>query len=232
MSLKYELDSLEGVDESVSALYEKSGDKFRLKVEGVPQGEDVSGLKAKVSELLAESKESKRKAKEAEDAAQAAADEAARKGGNVEALEKSWKDKLSKREAELSDAIKSRDSQLYDLTVNAEARRIASDLAVPGSADVLVPHIKSRLKYEDGKLAVLDNEGKPSAMTPDELSKEIASNKAFAPLIVATHATGGGASGSKGAGGANLNRASMSPAEKREYIDKHGQESYLKLPKE
>ena len=96
-----------------------------------------------------------------------------------------------------------RDAQLFDLTVNAEARRIAGELAIPGSADVLLPHIKARLKYDSGKVTVLDAEGKPSASTPAELAKEIASNKAFAPLIVASLANGGGASGSRGGGAAH-----------------------------
>lgn len=199
--LKYEVDSLAGLDEGVAALYEERDGKYRLKIDGVP---DVSGLKAKVDELLAEKKEAARKAKEAEEAARKAAEEAARKSGDVEALERSWQEKLAKREAELAEALKARDAQLYELTVNAEARRIASELAVPGSADVLLPHIKQRLKYEDGKLQVLDPEGKPSALTTDELAKEIAANKAFAPLIVASMASGGGAGGAKGGGAAQL----------------------------
>src|SRR5690606_28444155 len=127
----------------------------------------------KNDELIAEKREAQRKAKEREEAAAQAAAEAAAKAGDVEALNKSWEAKLAKREAELAEALKARDSQLMDLTVGATAQRLASDLAVPGSADVLLPHIKSRLRYEDGKTIVLDAEGKPSASTVDELANEI-----------------------------------------------------------
>lgn len=163
----------------------------------------IEALKAKNEELLTEKKTAQQKAREEAEARQKAADEAAAKNGDVEALTKSWQDKLAKREAELCEAIKARDAQLVDLTVNATAQRIAADLAVPGSADVLLPHIKSRLAYQDGKLAVMDHEGKPSASTVEELAKEIANDKRFAPLIVASMANGGGASGSKGGGAAN-----------------------------
>lgn len=212
MALKLELDTLDGVDESIAGLYEQKGDKYRLKVEGV---EDVSGLKAKIAELLGEKKEAERKAREREEAAAQAAAEAAAKAGDVEALNKSWEAKLAKREAELAEALKARDSQLVDLTVGATAQRLASDLAVPGSADVLLPHIKSRLRYEDGKTIVLDADGRPSAFTVDELANEIRNDSRFKPLIVASMADGGGASGSRGGGAASKNLTEQALALKR-----------------
>lgn len=167
--------------------------------------EAVGPLKAKNEELLGETKAAKAKAREEAEARQKAADEAAAKNGDVDALNKSWEAKLAARETELAGEVSARDAQLLDLTVNAEARRIASELAIPGSADVLLPHIKARLKYENGKVTVLDTEGKPSASTPAELAKEIANDKRFAPLIVASLANGGGASGSKGGRAADKN---------------------------
>lgn len=60
-----------------------------------PKSDDVSGLKKKVDELLAEKKAADSKRKEAEEAARKAAEEAARKSGDVGALEKSWADKFA-----------------------------------------------------------------------------------------------------------------------------------------
>lgn len=162
----------------------------------------IDALKAKNEELITEKREAQRKAKEREEAAAQAAAEAAAKSGDVEALNKSWQEKLAARETEWSEAMKSRDSQLVDLTVGATAQKLASDLAVPGSADVLLPHIKSRLRFEDGKTVVLDSEGKPSASTVDELANEIRNDSRFKPLIVASMADGGGATGSRGGGAA------------------------------
>lgn len=206
MALKYQIDSLEGLDDSVKSLYTEKGGKYVLGIEGLPDTGELDGLKKKVDELLNEKKEANKKAKEAEEAAARAAEEAARKSGDVAALEKSWKDRLAKREAELSAQIEQLNGNITSLTVGQTATKLAAELAVQGSADVLLPHISSRLKSElrDGKAVtvVLDKDGKPSAMTVDELKNEFVSNKAFAPLIAGSKASGGGADGGGQGGGA------------------------------
>ncbi|MEN5136096.1 MULTISPECIES: hypothetical protein [unclassified Pseudomonas] len=208
--LKFQLDTLEGVDEAVRALYTEKDGKFVLGIEGLPQQEDVSGLKAKNAELLAEKKEIERKAREAEDAARLEREEAARKSGNVEELERSWTEKFTRREAELTGTLEQEratlSGQIRDLTVGRTATDIASALAVQGSAKALLPHIERRLSVEqrDGKpvVVVLDAQGKLSAATLDELKAEIANDAAFAPLIAGSKASGGGAGGAGTGGGA------------------------------
>jgi len=219
MALKYQVDSLEGLDDSVKSLYTEKGGKYVLGVEGLPDTGELDGLKKKVDELLTEKKEATKKAKDAEEAAARAAEEAARKAGDVSALEKSWQDKLAKREAELQAQIDQLNGSVTNLTVGQTATRLAAELAVPGSADVLLPHISSRLKTElrDGKpvTVVLDKDGKPSAMTVDELKNEFASNQAFAPLIVGSKASGGGANGGGQGGGAAKGNMGGSPEERK-----------------
>jgi hypothetical protein len=208
--LKFQLDSLEGVDESVRALYTEKDGKFVLGIEGLPQHEDVSGLKAKVDELLGEKKLAEKKAREAEELARTEREEAARKSGNVEELERSWSEKYNRREAELNGTLEQERStlsgQIRDLTVGRTATDIASALAIPGSAKALLPHIERRLSVEqrDGKpvVVVLDQQGKLSAATLDELKAEFANDTAFAPLIAGSKASGGGAAGAGGGGGA------------------------------
>ena len=102
MTLKFQLDTLEGVDETTQAMYIEKEGKYFLNVEGLPQPEDVSGLKSKVQELLDEKKAADKARKEAEDAARLEREESARKSGNVEELEKSWSEKYNRREAELN----------------------------------------------------------------------------------------------------------------------------------
>jgi len=205
MALQYQLDSLDGVDESLQPFYTEKEGKFVLGIEGLPKQEDISGLKSKVDELLAEKKAVTQKAKEAEEAAARAAEEAARKGGDTEALDKSWQDKYSKREQELQAAIDALSGSVTTMTVDSVAMQMASELAVEGSAKVLLPHIKARLAAEqrDGKYvtAVRDANGKPSASTLDDLKNEISSDPAFAHVIVGSRATGGGANGSNRSGG-------------------------------
>lgn len=231
MNLKYKIDSLDGLDENLAALYEKDGDGYRLKVDGIPQGEDVSGLKAKVEELLAEKKAAAQKAREAEEAARRAAEEAARKNGDIEALEKSWREKLERREKELLGKINELESGITAMTVDTVAAKLANELAVQGSADVLLPHIKARLAVEqrDGKYVtvVRDAEGKPSAATIDDLKNEFSSNPAFAPVIAGSRATGGGASGSAG-GGASKKFSELSERERVE-LYRRNPEEYRRL---
>jgi hypothetical protein len=210
MGLKYQLDTLEGVDDTVRALYTEKDGKFVLGIEGLPQPEDVSGLKSKVEELLGEKKAAEKARKDAEDQARLEREEAARKSGNVEELECSWSEKYNRREAELNGTLEQErttlSTQIRDLTVGRTATDIASALAIPGSAKALLPHIERRLSVEqrDGKpvVVVLDQQGKLSAATLDELKAEFANDTAFAPLIAGSKASGGGAGGAGGGGGA------------------------------
>ncbi|NMY32913.1 hypothetical protein HBR94_15550 [Pseudomonas sp. WS 5412] len=210
MGLKYQLDTLDGLDDSVKSLYTEKEGKFVLGIEGLPQPEDVSGLKAKVDELLGEKKAAEKARKDAEEQARLEREEAARKSGNVEELEKSWSEKYNRREAELNGMLEQErgtlSTQIRDLTVGRTATDIASALAIPGSAKALLPHIERRLSVEqrDGKpvVVVLDQQGKLSAATLDELKAEFANDTAFAPLIAGSKASGGGAAGAGGGGGA------------------------------
>ncbi|UVK96458.1 hypothetical protein [Pseudomonas sp. B21-048] len=210
MGLKYQLDTLDGVDDTVRALYTEKDGKYVLGIEGLPQPEDVSGLKSKVQELLDEKKAADKARKDAEDQARLEREENARKSGNVEELERSWSEKYNRREAELNGTLEQErgtlSAQIRDLTVGRTATDIASALAIPGSAKALLPHIERRLSVEqrDGKpvVVVLDQQGKLSAATLDELKAEFANDTAFAPLIAGSKASGGGAGGAGGGGGA------------------------------
>jgi len=206
MTLKYQLDSLEGLEPAVAAMYQEKDGKFVLKVEGIPQPEDTTGLRNKVEELLREKKDEKARREQAEEAARIAAEEAARKNGDTEALDRSWNEKYSKALGEKDQALSALQAQVHALTVGATAARLAGELAVQGSSAVLQRLIEPRLSMDmrDGKpvVVVLDNEGRPTALTPDELKNEIISDAALAPLVAGSKATGGGAAGSKGGGAA------------------------------
>lgn len=206
MNLKYQIDSLEGLDEAIAKLYKKDGDVYKLQVEGVESEDDVAGLKkalqterdAREAAEKAQRKAEKDAQKKAEDATAAAA----RKEGDVEALEKSWQKKYGDKVAEMQADIDQRDGWIKQNTVHTTALELATTLAVPGSADVLLPHIEKRLGVDvrDGRptAVVLGDDGKPSALSVKELGEQISGNQAFAPLIVGSKASGGGANGASG----------------------------------
>lgn len=211
MALKLILETLDGLTEAQQSLYkkdEKTG-KFHLDVDpaDIP---DVEGLKSKVTELLNEKKEEQRKAREAEAARQAAADQAARASGDIQALDKSWQTRLDNETGTLKGELSKSQAQLAKLTVGRTATEIAAELAVVtngvSSAKALLPHIERRLSMEvngdEIKVRVLGADGKPSALTLDQLKDEFRNDAAFAPLIQASKAGGSGADGgNKGNGG-------------------------------
>ncbi|WBA79560.1 hypothetical protein [Endozoicomonas sp. GU-1] len=211
MALKFKVESLEGMDEATAAMYQKTDSGYQLAVDGLPEQEDTSGLKAKNAELLAKLKEQKAEREAADKAAREAADEAARKSGDVAALEKSWSEKLTAKEAELMAQIEARDSSLKTMLVDNVAQAMATEISV--SPALLIPHIKGRLSVEvqDGKhiTRVLDAEGKPSAATIDDLKKEFVSNEAYAPVIIGSKASGGQAPSSGAQGGGNNQGGSL-----------------------
>ena len=187
---------------------EKNADVEALKAQVAELTKGIEALKAKNDELLTETKAAKAAKREAEERAKAEAEELARKSGDVAALESSWAEKLAKRERELTQQIETMQGSITTMTVDNVAVRLANEIAVPGSADILIPHIKSRLAAEqrDGQFVtvVRDSAGKPSAATLDDLKTEFTTSPAFAPVIVGSKASGGGASGGgKGGGAAN-----------------------------
>lgn len=201
--LKLEADNLDAIDEPLRSLYEEKDGKFRLKVEGIP---DADGLKKKNNELLDELKGYKRAQKEKEDALAKEREELLAKSGDVEALRKSYDEKMTKITTDYSTREQNYQQQLQKLTVGQTATTLAAELAIPGSAPVLLPHIQARLSMEirDGVpvTVVIGKDGKPSALTIDDLKSELAAEPAFAPIIAASKAAGGGASGSGNGGGA------------------------------
>lgn len=204
---KYKLDNLDGLDESLHGFYELKDGAYFLKVQGAVSEDSVSGLKANHDALLAEKKEQQQRAQEAEAERlrieREAQESEARKNGDLEAIEASWREKYLNREKELLEANGELSGHVYKLTVGQQAQEIANRLAVKGSDVVLLPHIQNRITLgENGSIRVLDVQGNPSALTIEELEQEFRSNKSFAPLIAAEVGSGGGATGGFGGGAA------------------------------
>ena len=225
MALKFEVDTVEGLDASIAGLYDKTeGGKYRLKVEGI---EDTAGLKKQRDDLLSEKKAAAQRAKEAEESARIAAEEAARKTGDVSALEKSWQERYAKGIGEKDSELAALRGSLNKMLVDNVAVSLANELAVQGSAALLIPHIKARLEVDtsggEPKTIVIGPDGKRSALTVEELKAEFAANQAFAPVLAGSKATGGGASGTGAGGGAakSVTRAQfeqMSAGQQMEHI--------------
>jgi hypothetical protein len=109
------------------------------------------------------------------------------------------------------------EAQLQTVLVDNVAQTLAAEIFV--SPVVGLPHIQKRLKAErnsDGKFEtrVLDDNGSPSAMTVADLKKNLLANKDFAPILIGSKGSGGGANRNNGSGGAATNRIDFTKSPK------------------
>lgn len=218
--LLFKRESLDGLDESLQALYEQRDGAFFLKVQGAVAEDELQGIKANRDALLAEKKEQQRIAAEAEAERQRIEREAleaqARKNGDLEAIEASWREKLTTTEQTLKAQLEEAQRKNYELTVGRQAQELAGKLAKPNAQRLLAKEIKERLTLdENGNLRVLDTQGKPTALTVQELEAELRANPEYQDIIIISSASGGGATGGLG-GGADKNPKDMTEQDRRD----------------
>jgi len=185
---------------------------------------DNDKLKTKITEA------NKHKTKREADARKAA-EEAARASGDVQAIEKSWSDKYSALEISKTENETNLNKIINFQTVETAAHQMASSIALDGCDSLIMPHIEARLYSEvvDGRaiLKIKDKQGKPSALTLDELKTEFSENKAYERIIRGSSANGNGKAGQGGSNGQakTINRdtfESMSQIQRRDFSTKGG----------
>lgn len=258
MALKAIVESLDSLPEGIREHYVEKDGKFVLGVE--PVGgfalEDVTGLKTALGKERG-SREALEKASakwkdldpdKARDALakleeladidpKKEADKIA--AAKVEAIRsqfvESHKKELKAREA----VIANHRSQIERLLIDAEATSALAE--AKGSVDLLLPHIRSAarvIEREDGSFGVeiASKEGGPRVngsgqnMTIKELVQEMRQSEVFGRAFDASGQSGTGkVPGATGGTGA-LKRSQMTPDQKAEYLNKHGQEAFLNLP--
>lgn len=197
MPLQFELENLDGLDDGVKALYTEDGGKFRLGVEGLPAGEDVSGLKTALASEREARKAAEKKTKETETAAAAAATKKAEEKGDFEQLFKSSQDKLTERDGELATL---RSGIAGEKRTNA-AMAMAGKLAEGENISLLSTFIERRLQHTDDGLKVTDAAGNLTISTLTDLEKEFSVDPHFASLLKGSQSSGGGAAGGGTGGG-------------------------------
>lgn len=213
MALKHKIDeaAFKKLPKDVQAEYKKAdgGEEYVLDVEGL---EDTGTLKRAKEHEVERRKEAEKKLKdlqtkmdEVNTELEELRDTKAKAGDAVAAAEKKAADKLAKREKELSEQSAALQRALEEQMVTNVATGIATELA-GDNAELLLPHIQKRLvaEFKDGKVAtkIRGADGEVSAMTADELKKEVLSSGKFAAVVVASKGSGsGGAGPRRGAGG-------------------------------
>lgn len=196
MPLKYQLTAEEyaQLDEAKQSLYALQGDVYICQIEGLPQQEDVSGLKRQRDELLAEKKAEQERRRAAEEQAKREADERARAEGNYQQLFESSQAELERERSslvELRRSIEQRD-------INLAATRIATAIADGDNADILKEFIAKRLKVAEGQVRVTDDSGNLTVSALADLQREFETSPRYASLVRGSQAGGGGAAPKSG----------------------------------
>ena len=226
MALKKKLTKEEHakLSDHLKAEYIEDGDGFRLDIDG---DEDTGALKRAKDREAQLRREAETKLREAQEQLDALGNDDARKKGDIQTLEKSWQKKLEDQKTEYEGKLGKLTSHTKTQLVDNVAQQIASKIS--NAPALLLPHIKARLAADfegDSPITrILDKDGKPSAMTFEELTAEFVANKDFCAIITASKASGGAGKPSNNNGGGAPNHsdkpadlASMNPAQLAEHI--------------
>ncbi|MFK3922146.1 hypothetical protein ACI2JC_21230 [Pseudomonas fulva] len=211
--MKYLIDkaAFDALEPSLQAFYKAQGENYVLAVEGLPQTEDVEGLKRQNQTLLDEAKAAKQRARDAEQQREQQAVEAAKAKGDYESLYTSSEQARAESErkfAELQASIEQRD-------LSGSASKVAAAIADGPNAEILAEFIQRRLRIVDGQVRVTDASGNLTVSTLEQLGKEFQEEPRYASLVRGSQANGGGAAGLPG-GGATKTWDQMSGMERVE----------------
>jgi len=253
MPLKLEVESLEGIDESVQALYKPVGEgetpeKYTLDVEGIP---DTSGLKSALEKERKAAKDLSKKLKTYEDVdvekyQDLLSREAQLESADPEKIEALVKERVKKNDQnwqskfeELSSQVQQKDKRLSDLLISDELRKIGGELGVMEGEPMtdFVTRGKGLFKLVDGKVQPVDAEGNTvygesgvDPLTMREFGKKLSET---AKHLFKSSAGGGASnSGSGNAGSTSIQAKSdlKDASAKAAFIGKHGRQTYLELP--
>lgn len=174
------------------AAYKAAGTtgNYVLNVEGMPDTDamqqQLTDLQARLGTIDAE------KAAEAEKARQAAL-ELAKKNGDFKTIEEDYKRQI----AELNGKIEGFGKQRRDDFLNAQIDKLAAELGGKEYAALFKPALQQRLAVEGGEdgsdfIPRVLKDGKPSAMSLNDLIGEFREDPTYKPVCVAPASSGTG----------------------------------------
>lgn len=187
MALKRKITAAEhaALSDALKAEYKANGADFVLDTD------DATELMTARDREKEARKAAEKAAKDAQDALDALKDDTSRKNGDVAALEASYKQKLIDAEKAKKAAEDALTAERQDRHATSVADGIAKRFTVP---TLVKGEIAKRLAVEmhDGKavVRVLDKDGRPSALSVQDLEKEFVDNPDFKAIVIASKGTG------------------------------------------
>ena len=187
--------TFDALSDEMKKLYVAEGDDFIINLDG---GEELSRANARLQTELTTMRTELTTVK---NKLEAIDNTSAHKAGDVVAIEASWKGKFDTMVADKDKIIKKKDEFIQKVLVSEKATKLAGEIS--SDPEILLPHLIGRLQAEfngdaDPITRVLDKDGKPSALSLEDLGKEFIDNPKFKSIIVVSKASGGGASGGNG----------------------------------
>jgi predicted RNase H-like nuclease (RuvC/YqgF family) len=122
---------------------------------------------------------------------------------DLKALETSYEKKIADLTADLTGKLKAKDDYIKTVLADTKAAEIAARISK--TPKLLQRALRDRLEVDFSgdvpALKVLDDTGKPSAFSLDDLEKEFVANPDYAAIIIGSKATGGDADKRPGGAG-------------------------------
>lgn len=247
-ALKLVIDSLDGIDDAVKALYVEDNGKFKLDVDGI---EDTSGLKTALQKERGEREKLEKQVKrwqklgKTEDEIAALVEERARAEEEKAAEAGQW-DKLKaqmneKHQADLQQADEKVSAMRKRLEAELiDAKAIAAIAAAKGVPELLLPHVQRHVKVDDNfNVQIVDAKGDPRVngkgdpLTIPDLVEEMKQSETYSRAFDGAGMNGAG-TGPNNTGGGAANRTpagvpkswaeAKTPEEKAAFI-KHQKDS-------
>jgi hypothetical protein len=194
MALKKKLtkDEYEKLAPALKTEYVEDDGGYKLDIDGE---EDTGALKRAKDREAQKARDEKKRADELQEKLDAVTDGDARKKGDIETLEKSWQKKEGETKKQYDARIAKLEGHIKTSLVDTLASQIAHKIS--NAPSLILPHIKQRLiadlEGDTPTTKVLDRDGKASAFTIEDLTKEFVANKEFSSIMIGSKATGGGA---------------------------------------
>ena len=190
MALQFEVETLDGIDEVLQGLYQKHGEKYRLKVEGIDPADELKEALRKEREERAEAKRKLAEFEKQQD-----------EGERKRLEERQEFEQLYKTEAEAKGKLS---KELDDLRASiANEKRSTAALKIAGSltkdekrSSLLVKQALQFIHHTPEGVKINGPDGE--AWDTSKLSEYLKAEYPF--LVDGSQASGGGANGSNGSG--------------------------------
>lgn len=171
--------------------------------------ESTKGLKDSQQKLLAEKKAEQEKQQQLAEEAEKVRLEKAAQDKDVSTLSESYEAKLQAERDRLA-ALEAENEKLTNGIKQGKISELASGFVNSNIVDdafsrqAMQDVYSKRLDIREGKTVVLDVEGNLTALSVEDLNKEIMTASIYANHIRSNQSTGGGATGSRATGGAGV----------------------------